>query len=166
VLGVNLWGVIHGIQVFLPHLLANPAGGHIVNTASMAGLFPLPGAAPYAASKYAVVGLSESLAAELRASDADVGVSVLCPGFVKTNIFTSQRNRPEALKVAGRGPRPDAGAANDELVRQVAELGIEPSEVAAVVLDAVLEGRFWIFSHPDLLDVLEERHRLLLADRR
>jgi NAD(P)-dependent dehydrogenase (short-subunit alcohol dehydrogenase family) len=165
VLTVNLWGVIHGIQSFLPHLLDNPAGGHIVNTASMAGLFPLPGAAPYAASKYAVVGLSESLQAELEQMGAAVRVSVLCPGFVRTNIFTSQRNRPDSLKVAGRSPLMSARASNDEMIRIVDENALPPEQVAADVLDAIVHDRFWIFTHPDLLDSIEERHAAILASR-
>jgi NAD(P)-dependent dehydrogenase (short-subunit alcohol dehydrogenase family) len=166
VLGVNLWGVVHGVHSFLPHLLANPAGGHIVNTASMAGLVAFAGAAPYCASKFAVVGLSESLQQELAKAGADVGVSVLCPGFVKTNIFTSQRNRPAALTVPERGPRPGARSANDEIVRNMLELGIAPEAVADEVLAAITERRFWIFTHPDLVDAVDERHGVLLADRR
>jgi NAD(P)-dependent dehydrogenase (short-subunit alcohol dehydrogenase family) len=166
VLGVNLWGVIHGLTAFLPHLVDNPAGGHIVNTASMAGLAAFPGAAPYCASKFAVVGLSESLLGELRQRGVNVGVSVLCPGFVRTNIFTSQRNRPDALKVADRGPMTAARAANVELVRLVEALAIPPEEVAEAVLGAVLEDRYWILTHPELLEAIEERHAGLLADRR
>jgi NAD(P)-dependent dehydrogenase (short-subunit alcohol dehydrogenase family) len=166
VLGVNLWGVVHGLHSFLPHLLANPAGAHIVNTASMAGLAAFAGAGPYCASKFAVVGLSESLQLELEQRGADVGVSVLCPGFVKTNIFTSQRNRPAELTVTGRGPRPAARSANDDIVRNMQAMGIAPEVVADEVLAAVVERRFWIFTHPDLVDGVDQRHRLLLADRR
>jgi NAD(P)-dependent dehydrogenase (short-subunit alcohol dehydrogenase family) len=164
VLNVNLWGVVHGVHAFLPHLLSNPAGGHIVNTASMAGLAAFPGAAPYCASKYAVVGLSESLQQELQQAGAHVGVSVLCPGFVRTNIFTSQRNRPAELTVPGRGPRAGAREANDEIVKTMQELGIPPEAVAEDVLDAVRAGRFWIFTHPDLLPALDERHARLRTE--
>jgi NAD(P)-dependent dehydrogenase (short-subunit alcohol dehydrogenase family) len=166
VLGVNLWGVIHGLRSFLPHLVANPAGAHVVNTASMAGLFAFPGGAPYCSSKFAVVGLSESLLGELRQQGSEVGVSVLCPGFVRTNIFTSQRNRPEELRVPERGPLSAARLANAEMIRLVAETAIPPEDVADMVLAAVLEDRFWIFSHPDLVDVLDQRHAALLDDRR
>ena len=112
------------------------------------------------------MGLSESLQQELTRTGADVGVSVLCPGFVKTNIFTSQRNRPAALTVTERGPRPAARSANDEIVRSMQALGIAPEVVADEVLAAISERRFWIFTHPDLVDAVDERHAVLLADRR
>jgi len=155
VVGVNLWGVVHGLQVFLPHLEANADGGHIVNTASMAGLAPFPGIGVYNATKYAVVGISETLAIELAGSG--VGVSVLCPGVVNTNIFKSQRNRPEHLRNPTRNTA--ARAANDEMVTQV---GIDPSEVADKVAHAVREGEFWIITHPDLLTHVDARHRALM----
>jgi NAD(P)-dependent dehydrogenase (short-subunit alcohol dehydrogenase family) len=151
VVDVNLWGVIHGIHFFLRHLLANEAGGHIVNTASMAGLSPWPGIGPYNATKYAVVGISETLALELAATK--VGVSVLCPGLVKTNIFTSQRNRPQELRNEARNPA--ARAATDEVLQQ---RGLDPAVVGELVADAIRDGTFWIFTHPELLDVVEERH--------
>jgi NAD(P)-dependent dehydrogenase (short-subunit alcohol dehydrogenase family) len=159
VIDVNLWGVVHGVHEFLPMLLANPDGGHIVNTASMAGLFPLPGAAPYAATKYAVVGISETLREEL--AGTGVGVSVLCPGFVRTNIFASQRNRPEELRNETRNP--SARQANDDIARQYADSMMEPSRVAAHVVAAVREGRFWIITHPELLEQVRHRRDELLA---
>ncbi len=165
VLGVNLWGVIHGLHAFLPQLLANAAGAHVVNTASMAGLAAFPGAAPYCASKFAVVGISETLQQELRQQGADVGVSVLCPGFVRTNIFTSQRNRPEALRSANRPPLAAARAVNDQMIRVVEATAIAPEVVADAVLDAVRARRFWVFTHPDLVDAIDERHARLLAER-
>ncbi len=94
---VNLWGVIHGVHAFLPLLRANADGGHIVNTASIGGLVTMPGLGAYAASKYAVVALSETLAQELAAEGARIGVTVLCPGPTRTNIKASTRNRPAAL---------------------------------------------------------------------
>lgn len=155
VLDVNLWGVIHGLHSFLPILLANPEGGHVVNTASMAGLSPWPGIGPYNASKYAVVGISETLAIELEGTG--VGVSVLCPGVVDTNIFQSQRNRPAALRNPARNP--GARAANARVTEQT---GIEPGVVADRVVDAVRDGRFWIVTHPELLAEVERRHRGLM----
>jgi NADP-dependent 3-hydroxy acid dehydrogenase YdfG len=157
VIDVNLWGVVHGLQAFLPMLLANPDGGHVVNTASMAGLSPLPGAAPYSATKYAVVGISETMRAELEGTE--VGVSVLCPGFVRTNIFASQRNRPTELRNTEK--KRAARAANDEMIRMVEQTAIDPRSVAAMVLDAVREGRFWIFTHPELLEPYRQRNREL-----
>jgi NAD(P)-dependent dehydrogenase (short-subunit alcohol dehydrogenase family) len=154
VVGVNLWGVVHGLQVFLPHLEANADGGHIVNTASMAGLAPFPGIGVYNATKYAVVGISETLAIELAGSA--VGVSVLCPGVVNTNIFRSQRNRPEHLRNPSRNVA--ARVANDSLVQE----GIDPSVVAEKVAHAVRDGEFWIITHPDLLTHVDARHRALM----
>lgn len=156
VLGVNLWGAIHVVQAFLPHLVANPEGAHLVNTASIAGLFGAPGIAPYCASKFALVGLSESLAREMEMSGTDVKVSVLCPGYVRTNIFDSQRNRPPELR--NPNANADARARNDEIKAAVDALAISPSQVAEDVFSAVAEGRFWIFTHPEMMGVVEERH--------
>jgi NAD(P)-dependent dehydrogenase (short-subunit alcohol dehydrogenase family) len=166
VLDVNLWGVIHGLHSFLPLLLANGdehggghVGGHVVNTASMAGLTAWPGIGPYNASKYAVVGISETLAMELR--DTPVGVSVLCPGVVNTNIFQSQRNRPAELKNPTRNP--GARAANAQVTNMV---GIDAAVVADHVHDAIVDDRFWVITHPELLTHVEERTRSLLDEGR
>lgn len=159
VLEVNLWGVVHGLRSFLPHLLANEEGGHVVNTASIAGLMASPGIGPYAASKYAVVGISEALREEL--ADERVGVSVLCPGYVRTNIFRSQRNRPAELRDEQR--KPQARQANDEIIRQMEQLSIEPDAVAAQVLDAIRGDRFWVITHPDMLDGYLRRHEEIVA---
>lgn len=157
VIDVNLWGVIHGIQAFLPMMLGNADGGHIVNTASMAGLSPLPGAAPYAATKYAVVGISETMREEFRGTR--VGVSVLCPGFVNTNIFWSQRNRPAELR--NEQKKSAARGANDEMIKMVRETAIEPAVVAEKVLDAIRNDEFWIITHPELLEPYRQRNREL-----
>jgi NAD(P)-dependent dehydrogenase (short-subunit alcohol dehydrogenase family) len=159
VLDVNLWGVIHGLHSFLPLLLANGDGGHVVNTASMAGLTAWPGIGPYNASKYAVVGISETLAIELR--DTAVGVSVLCPGVVNTNIFQSQRNRPAELRNPSRNP--SARAANSQVTTMV---GIDAAVVADHVHDAIVDDRFWIITHPDLLTHVEERTHSLIDEGR
>lgn len=160
VIDVNLWGVVHGLHSFLPLLLANDDGGHVVNTASMAGLSAWPGIGPYNATKYAVVGISETLAAELAGSP--VGVSVLCPGVVNTNIFQSQRNRPEALRNPSRNP--GARAANAQVTTMQ---GIDASIVAEQVHDAVLQDRFWILTHPELVEHVERRtHSIVDAARR
>lgn len=157
VIDVNLWGVVHCIQAFLPMLLANPDGGHIVNTASMAGLSPLPGAAPYAATKYAVVGISETMREEFRGTS--VGVSVLCPGFVNTNIFWSQRNRPAELR--NEQKKSAARGANEDMIKMVRETAIEPAAVADKVLHAVRNDEFWIITHPELLEPYRQRNREL-----
>ncbi|MCB1001607.1 MAG: SDR family NAD(P)-dependent oxidoreductase [Acidimicrobiales bacterium] len=150
VIDVNLWGVVHGLQSFLPLLLANDDGGHVVNTASMAGLSAWPGIGPYNATKYAVVGISETLAVEL--ADTRVGVSVLCPGVVNTNIFESQRNRPAALRNPQRNP--GARAANSQVTSMS---GIDPALVADQVHDAIVDGRFWILTHPELVEHVVRR---------
>jgi NAD(P)-dependent dehydrogenase (short-subunit alcohol dehydrogenase family) len=155
VLDVNLWGVIHGLHSFLPRLLANADGGHVVNTASMAGLFASAGMGPYNATKFAVVAISETLSKELQAAGSSVGVSVLCPGFVRTNIFDSQRNRPEALRNATKAVG-DARARNDVL-KQFLETAMDPADVALQVRDAIVEDRFWITTHPEFFNAVTQR---------
>jgi NAD(P)-dependent dehydrogenase (short-subunit alcohol dehydrogenase family) len=155
VLDVNLWGVIHGIHSFLPRLLANPDGGHVVNTASMAGLFASAGMGPYNATKFAVVAISETLSKELQAAGSSVGVSVLCPGFVRTNIFDSQRNRPDALRNATKAVG-DARARND-ILKRFLETAMDPAEVAVHVRDAIVEDRFWITTHPEFFNAVTQR---------
>jgi NAD(P)-dependent dehydrogenase (short-subunit alcohol dehydrogenase family) len=144
VLGVNLWGVIHGHRVFLPHLLEH-GDGHIVNTASMAG--HLPSHSAYGASKWAVVGITEGLYLQLQAEGSTVGVSCLCPGFVATNIATSMLDRPEWVSP---GPHLERTAADEAAHARVTELvqgGLPPEHVADMVHDAVLAQKFWIFPH-------------------
>lgn len=139
-LRVNLWGVIHGIEAFLPDLVAAD-DGHLVNTASMAGLITGPGSAHYSAGKHAVVGLTEALYRELRATGSRVGVSLVCPGLVRTNISTARRNAPAAL---GDAPTPSASGriADDDPAR------LAPDVVARQVLEAVRQDRFWVLSDP------------------
>jgi NAD(P)-dependent dehydrogenase (short-subunit alcohol dehydrogenase family) len=163
VLDVNLWGVIHGLHSFLPRLLANPDGGHVVNTASMAGLFASAGMGPYNATKFAVVAISETLSKELQAAGSSVGVSVLCPGFVRTNIFDSQRNRPDALRNATRAVG-DARARNDVL-KQFLETAMDPAEVAVHVRDAIVEDRFWITTHPEFFKAVTQRADDIVSGR-
>lgn len=157
VLGVNLWGVIHGVTSFLPRMLAGGDEGHIVNTASMAGFFAGANMGPYAVSKYGVVALSESLRAELQ--DSSLGVSVLCPGWVSTRIHESDRNRPEELAV----DRPPRSAEQREMLRQVIESGLPPAKVSDRVFDAVETGRFWIFTHPEMVRATAARHEEVMA---
>jgi NAD(P)-dependent dehydrogenase (short-subunit alcohol dehydrogenase family) len=163
VLGVNLWGGVHGIHSFLPVLLAQ-GDGHIVNTASMAGLTSPAGLGPYNASKHAVVTISETLRAELEEDGAGVGVSVLCPGYVRTDIFTSQRNRPGHL--ANDDPKPGARVANDDIIRLVEEQAITPAEVAAHVVRAVKADQLWILTHPSMADWVEARASRIVAAAR
>jgi len=154
-IGVNLWGVIHGVHTFLPILKRNRDGGHVVNTASMAGLVAGPRLGAYAAAKYGVVGLSEVLAAELAADNSRVGVSVLCPGTVHTNIGTSSRNRPADL--------PDAGFKDIdiELEDNPRYRWIYPEDAGAVVVRAIKRGDLYALTHPDWYPMVAERHEAI-----
>jgi NAD(P)-dependent dehydrogenase (short-subunit alcohol dehydrogenase family) len=163
VLDVNLMGVLHGIRTFLPHIRTHGEGGHIVNTASMAGMNSGLGFSPYAASKFAVVNMSEGLALQLK--PLGVGVTVLCPGFVRTRISESGRNRPERY---GPSRTPDPASAAGRLAAQLAEhgrSGLDPSDVAAQVLAAIREEELYVFTHhsPDWRAELEERFAVILA---
>jgi NAD(P)-dependent dehydrogenase (short-subunit alcohol dehydrogenase family) len=161
VIGVNLWGVIHGVRTFVP-LLMQQTEAHIVNTASVAGLVAAPFMGPYNASKHAVVAISETLHHELAMSAPQVKVSVLCPGWVNTKIADSARNRPGHLQ---EGAAPDADAA--ALLRGFIEQGMPPDEVAAKVLHAMREERFWILTHDEQgdfwVDGVNQRLRSLEA---
>jgi NAD(P)-dependent dehydrogenase (short-subunit alcohol dehydrogenase family) len=163
VLGVNLWGVIHGIRTFTPILLAQGTEGHIVNTASMAGLVSLPFGAIYHASKHAVVTISESLHWELEMLGAKVKASVLCPGWVRTRIIDSDRTRPQALK----SPRPltEGQQAFRQMARQLVGAGIPAAEVAERVFAAIRDERFYVFPHPEMLGLVRERTETVLAQR-
>ncbi len=142
VLGVNLEGVINGINAFVPYFLERDEG-HVVNTASLAGLGGVPGMGAYCASKFAVVGVSEALFHELALRDAHVGVSVLCPGFVRTRIADAARNMPRDL-IGDDGPH--IGDL-DDLAREAVAAGIDPAIVAERVAHAVVANEFWILTH-------------------
>jgi NAD(P)-dependent dehydrogenase (short-subunit alcohol dehydrogenase family) len=161
VLEVNLMGVLHGIRTFLPHIRAHGEGGHFVNTASMAGMVSGLGFGPYSASKFAVVTMSEGLAMELK--PLGIGVSVLCPGWVRTRIGESGRNRPERY-----GPRrvPEPGTPAAALVAHIAERlrsGLDPAEVARLVLTAIREDELYVFTHPEMRFDMEERFAAISA---
>ena len=161
VLDVNLMGVLHGIRTFLPHIRAHGEGGHIVNTASMAGMVSGLGFSPYAASKFAVVTMSEGLAMQL--APLGSGVSVLCPSYVRTRISESGRNRPERY---GPTQTPDPVSPAGALAAQIAELvqsGLDPSDVAARVLTAIREDELYVFTHPQMRAEVEERFAAILA---
>ena len=170
VLGVNLWGVIHGIHFFVPRMLEQRSEGHIVNTASMAGLTCGPGQSIYKVSKHGVVSLSETLYYELALRGASLKVSVLCPGFVHTNVLDSQRNRPARLQNApdGKASPPQAEAVRQRMQQAVRE-GMPPQQVADIVFGAIREERFYILTHPDwkvaiqirMEDILQERNPTL-----
>jgi len=161
VLDVNLMGVLHGIRSFLPHIRAHGEGGHIVNTASMAGMNSGLGFSPYVASKFAVVGISEGLATQLK--PLGIGVTVLCPGFVRTRIDESGRNRPERY---GATQTPDPASPAGLLLAQIAErlqAGLDPSDVAARVLAAIREDELYLFTHPEMRAELEDRFAAIMA---
>jgi NAD(P)-dependent dehydrogenase (short-subunit alcohol dehydrogenase family) len=161
VLGVNLWGVINGVRAFVPLLLANGDEGHIVNTASVAGLLPGAGAASYTTSKFGVVGLSETLYYELlMTSGGKVGVSVLCPGATDTRIIEAARNRPSGPVELPQPGTPEA--AGLDMVRRILAAGQSPAEVAQKVFDAILEQRFYVLSHPEHNRIITKRANAML----
>lgn len=149
-LGVNLWGVIHGVHAFVPRMLAQDRPGHIVNTASLAGLISSPFLGVYNVSKHAIVTLSETLHHELTLTGAKLKVSVLCPGMVNTRAPEVERNRPAGLRNDGP-PRPEEQALADA-VRAGLAAGMDPAEVGTIVLEALRADRFYIYtdlgSHP------------------
>jgi NAD(P)-dependent dehydrogenase (short-subunit alcohol dehydrogenase family) len=152
-------GVVHGLRSLLPHIRAHGEGGHIVNTASVAGIVNArQGFAPYPASKFAVVAMSEGLALELQ--PLGIGVTVLCPGWVRTRIMESARNRPERY-----GPNPVSNAASP-VAAQFAELvrtGMDPRDVASRVLAAIRDNERYVFTHPEMRGAAEERFRRILS---
>lgn len=160
VLGVNLWGVIHGIRAFVP-LLVEQGEGHVVNTASLAGLTSPGMLGPYNVTKHSVVTMSETLYRDLAVVGSAVGVSVLCPGFVRTGIAESDRNRPEWAQA----PAVPEGLEFQNVVSTLVASGIEPADVAAQVIDAVRGNRFYIITHPDTFAMVETRLRDILAER-
>ena len=155
VIGINLYGVIHGVRAFLP-IMEDQGEGHIVNTASMAGLVALPGAAPYNVTKTGVVALSEGLYLELKATGSPVRVSALCPGFVKTNLAKGQKWTERLGSEPGAAQTPMAQMM-DAVLAQGVEEGIEATDVADQVVDAIRTERFWILTHPEMRQVPVER---------
>ena len=147
VVDVNLMGVVHGIRTFLPHIRAHGEGGHFINTASMAGMNSGLGFSPYSATKFAVVNMSEGLA--IQVAPLGIGVTVVCPGFVRTRISESGRNRPTRY---GPAHRPDPASAAGRLAAELArgnQAGIDPADVAARVVAAIRSGDLYVFTHAD-----------------
>jgi len=158
VIGVNLWGVINGLHTFLP-AVKEMGEGHIVMTASIAGHISVPNLGPYSATKFAVVAIAETLRKELLTENSEIGVSCLCPGFVSTNIWTSERNRPENLLNKSSGDLTDEELLQREAFMEwISSNAKEPSEVAEMVHHAILDNRFWIFTDDQHLDGLKSRH--------
>jgi NAD(P)-dependent dehydrogenase (short-subunit alcohol dehydrogenase family) len=158
---INLMGVVHGIRAFVPRMLAAKTEGHIVNTASVAGLLSLHGSAVYCATKHAVVTLSECLYQDLRAANAAIDVSVLCPAFVKTGIAESARNRPKELAATNPLAAPYVAA-----VRKALEHGkLSAEDVARITLEGLKAGRFYILPHTKIKLAIEARMKDILEDR-
>jgi len=165
VMGVNVMGVVHGIQAFVPRMLAanrNGEAGHIVNTASMAGWVNPPLMGVYNVSKHAVVSLTESLYHDLRLADSTIGVSLLSPAFVPTGITQSERNRPAELSNGG-GPTESQKIARANSEKAVSSGKIGAAEVAKMTFDAVRANRYFIFTHPKILPSVRERFEAALA---
>ncbi len=160
VIDINILGVVHGIEVFVPILREQGEGGHVINTASIAGHLAQRRAAPYNTTKFAVVGYSEALKGDL--AEDGIGVSVLCPGFVKTNIMESELSRPSLALTpdeARQTPR-------FQRMRSLIEGGLDADEVGRWVADCVEADRFYIFTHPDFLQYVEARHAEIISDYR
>jgi NAD(P)-dependent dehydrogenase (short-subunit alcohol dehydrogenase family) len=160
-LDVNLWGVVHGIHSFLPAMLESGVEGHIVNTASVAGLISGSGSGVYGVTKHAVVRLSEAIYAGLRERNEKIDLSVLCPGVVATGIFNSERNRP--------GSKPGAGAALStdyhELAQDLYRTAMRPQQVAEMVLQAIRGRQFYVVTTPAFDGAIRERMEAILERR-
>jgi NAD(P)-dependent dehydrogenase (short-subunit alcohol dehydrogenase family) len=161
VIDVNLMGVLHGIRAFLPHIRGHGEGGHIVNTASMAGMNGGLGFSPYGASKFAVVGMSEGLSEQLKPHG--IGVSVLCPHFVRTRIHESGRNRQGQY---GAAQAPDPASPMGQMLAFITAsvaAGLDPADVAARVLAAIREDQLYVFTHPDMRGLVDARFAAIQA---
>jgi NAD(P)-dependent dehydrogenase (short-subunit alcohol dehydrogenase family) len=162
ILGVNLWGVIHGVRAFAPRLIAQNEG-HIVNTASVAGLISPPGSGAYNVTKHAVVALSESLQHDLRERNSRVGVSVLCPAYVPTRITESERSRPKELAVAKKSPET---LAREAMLKKAVTSGkVSADQVAQAVVAAIKNERFYILTHPRIKGAIQARMEDILEGR-
>lgn len=161
----NLWGVIHGVRVFTKHMIAQNEG-HIVNTASMAGLVTVPGMGPYNVTKHGVVTLSESLYHELADLGSAVGVSVLCPGHVNTRIWESHRNRPKELAATAREPESEEQRATHSMFQELLQNSMPADDVADLVHSAVLDGTFYIHTHENVYDAVRARLQGVLDGKR
>jgi NAD(P)-dependent dehydrogenase (short-subunit alcohol dehydrogenase family) len=161
-LGVNLWGVIHGVHTFVPKMLEQDEEGHVVNTASSAGI--TPGSRIYGVTKHAVVALSESLYDGLRQRGAKVSASVLCPGMINTRIMYGARNRPAELE--NEVPASELEfTARDRVAKLAHETGMDPHQVGAIVLEAIRNQQFWVLTHDDFDDTIRTRTEDILSRR-
>ena len=166
VLGINLWGALHGIRVFVPVMLDQDSEGHIVNTASIAGLLSAPWAATYNVAKHGMVTLSESLHRELTMIGAKVKVSVLCPAWVKTQLMDGDRNRPAELRnEPGQEKTAPQATLMDQAVRQLVSAGTDPREIGDLVLNAIRDEKFYILPHPEWKEQVRDRAEGIIEER-
>ena len=156
VMGVNFYGVLYGIQTFLPHMIEHQQEGHVLNTISMAGILGLEGS--YGVSKFAALSLSEGLFQSLKKINSKIGASALCPGFVATNLTDSQRNRPEHLASEKK-----SNFLLKQLAASVLKRGKKPDEIAARVIEAIKTNSFYILPHPIYDEMVKERYERILA---
>lgn len=150
VMGVNLWGVIHGIRTFIPRMLTQENECHIVNTASILGMVRGSGEGIYKVSKHGVVTLSETLADELKHKGSHIQVHILCPGWVRSSILDSERNRPSDLQNPNQEAHSQSSTVDSQIVREQMDAGMAPAEVADHVYNAIQDGTFYILTHPEL----------------
>jgi NAD(P)-dependent dehydrogenase (short-subunit alcohol dehydrogenase family) len=155
-MGVNFYGVLYGIQAFVPHMLAHGESSHIVNTASLAGISA--GGGPYGVTKHGVLSLSEGLKRDLVVNNANIGASVLCPGYVNTKIMESERNRPGELESGGSHEMPPEA----EWVKHMLATGKDPAEIADIVFNAIVDDNFYILPHPAWDDTVRTRFEAIL----
>jgi NAD(P)-dependent dehydrogenase (short-subunit alcohol dehydrogenase family) len=164
VLGVNLWGVIHGVRQFVPRMLAGGEPGYVINTASVAGLLNAPNMGVYNVSKHAVVSLTESLHHDLKLVQANIGVSVLCPAYVSTGIAQSHRNRPDSLR-DDAAPTASQRAAQAAISKAVQGGRMSAADVARETFEAIEAERFYVFTHPQIMPTVELRFTDVLQGR-
>lgn len=161
-LGVNLWGFAHAVRTFIPGMIAHGEEGHVVNTCSIAALIPMPFGGAYNVAKAGVLALSETLFLELKITDSRIGVSVLCPGLMNTNILESSRNWPEEL-----GPRPadKRDPAEFAALREMMATGMSPDAVAEGVFNAMRADQLYVLTHPEFDSMIRERMDAILERR-
>jgi len=156
VMGVNFYGVLYGLQSFVPHMVEHKEEGHVLNTVSLAGILGLEGS--YGVSKFATLALSEGLFQSLKKINSKIGASALCPGFVATNIIESDRNRPESLAIEKK-----SNFLMKQLASAVLKRGKKPSEIAARTIEGIQAGSFYILPHPVYDEMIKERYERILA---
>jgi NAD(P)-dependent dehydrogenase (short-subunit alcohol dehydrogenase family) len=161
VMGVNFWGVVNGLKVFTPRMLAHGEEGHIVNTSSILGLTTGPGSV-YGVSKHAVARLTEGLWYDLKAANAAIGATVLCPGMIATNIITSARNRPGDLTAADDQPTEVQAAARAAMDARFKAEGMAPREVGEKVVEAILGDQFYLLTHASNMEGVKRRFDALV----